>query len=598
MGGYKSLDDLFAQFSYNPYGEKEFQNEETKKAYKEASGVDIDSERKIGDERAKGYVGEYKVFSTLFTELDFPNKILVNVQIPTADGRKTEIDLVLISLTGIYVFEVKHYRGAVYGRYDSPTWTSYYKSRDSVTFDNPLKQNEYHLSQLRKLFPKAVFYSYVVFTNSDAKIRVAGQYPGNLTVTRISDLLEKIRGDFAAREAIYTPEQIEGFFRRLRKYSPLETNAKEYFNKDNENLPFSSFSDAMLRDLEDAKRISRKAAEYELQRRTEMLNKEKEEVQSLGNRYRGMIQAAETERDAAVRDLEEFKRNFVNVTPFMSDYGVINRDCFSADVEFEKSDSFEHTTNMYFTFHNKSTDLWINIKDGWFIVGLKNGKVQQYALRPHIRDNFDMESVISNKKSSKRWKMRIFKAYPEEINFIKLCHVRVSDESWLRNDVAPGVEFEIYAAPGVETIYEKEEVQQVLDKNGGAFELKPNFLQTEVALELSSDGEGCDIRCCFSAGTAEVGFDLSRASFVIGTKDGSIKEYGLTKHLRGFYSTTVSPLKKTNSHTMHLDGVKDEDIVFIKLKNPRVFRAELWSSDNLLPNVEIDIYPKVDEGSN
>lgn len=594
MGGFKSFDDLFSQFSYNPYGEKEFQNEEAKKAYKEASGVDIDKERKNGDERAKGYVGEYKVFSTLFTEFDFPNKILANVQIPTADGRKTEIDLILISPTGIYVFEVKHYNGAVYGRFDSPHWTTYYKSRDSITFDNPLKQNEYHLSQLRKLLPKAVFYSYVVFTNSDAKIRVAGQYPGNLTVTRLSGLLEKIRGDFAAREEIYTPEQIESFFRRLRKYSPLETNAKEYFSKDGENLPFSSFSDALLRDLEEAKKASRKAVEYEVKRRTESLNREREDVQSLGNRYRGMIQAAETERDAAVRDLEDFKRSFVNVTPYMSDYGVINRDCFRADVEFEKSDSFEHTTNMYFMLHNESKDLWMETVGAWILVGLRNGNVQKYTLKEHIF-NFHIGSKIGPKASNDRKRILLFRTFEDEISFIKLCNVIVTDRQFSGTNVAPGIEFEMYAASEAESIYEKSKVTVMSDAKEGGYELNPDFLKTDIEISLSADGNGCDIRSVFSAGTAEVGFDLSGASYIIGTKDGAINEYNLRQHFKGFYSTSVRPLTKTNSHTLHIDGVKDEDIVFIKLKNPRVFRAELWQSDNLLPNVEIDVYPKVDE---
>ena len=42
-------------------------NAEIKKTYNNLSGIDIDEQYDIWDERAKGYWGEYKVFSKLFS---------------------------------------------------------------------------------------------------------------------------------------------------------------------------------------------------------------------------------------------------------------------------------------------------------------------------------------------------------------------------------------------------------------------------------------------------------------------------------------------------------------------------------------------------
>ena len=253
--------------------------DKVREAYESASGVNLKKQRDTWDERAKGYWGEYKVFSVLFKELGFPNKILLNVQIPAENGKTTEIDLILLAPSGIYVFEVKYFSGTVYGGYDSSTWTEYYKTRDSITFENPLKQNAYHLSQLKKLFPEAVLYSYVVFSNPDANIKVGGRYPGDQTVTELEDLEEKLRSDIASRDAVYSAEQIEAFFKTLSKYSPMETNQDEFVKKGQESLPFSSFAEAMLQDLEETKRKNRKEIENEYKKRVEELNKEKAKLQ-------------------------------------------------------------------------------------------------------------------------------------------------------------------------------------------------------------------------------------------------------------------------------------------------------------------------------
>ena len=557
----------------------------TQKAYMEASGINIEEQKDIWNERAKGYWGEYKVFSLLFNELNFPNKIMVNVEIPSDNGRTTEIDLLL--------FEIKHYSGKVYGGFDKPTWTEYYKTRDSVTFDNPLKQNEYHLSQLKRLLPDAQFYSYVVFTNSNAEIKVGGRYPGYLTVSRLEDLVDKVREDFAGREEIYSADQIEKYFRVLRPYSPMENNTQEFFKKDSEILPFSGFAEAMLRDLNHAKQAAKEAALSEVREKTQALDYERSELKKQKEECIRKVSAAENERDSAVKDLKEFARNFEVVTPFTSGYGVINRDCLKVEVKFEESDSFLHTVNMIYTLSNTSTELWIQTLNAWLIVGLKNGKAQKYILREHIK-NYHIGPKIEpkQKKYESPDMIRLFNVSMEDIAFIKLCNTTVTDRSNGGFDVAPGVEFEIYTAPGVDSVYDYEEAKVISNTNNGALELNPDFMKSEVFIEESADGTGSDIKFGFSACTDEVGFDLGRAGFVVGLKNGSIDEYGFKHCVRGFYSSTVMPHSKTGMYVMHLNGVKPEDIVVIKLKGARIFRKEFWNVESLFEGVEFDVYPE------
>lgn len=587
--------DWFGQniFGWDRFGtnyEDTEMNKEAKAAYEYASGVDISKQREIWDERAKGYWGEYKVFTMLYKELDFPNKILVNVQIPTDSGRSTEIDLLLFAPTGIYVFEVKHYSGKVYGGYDSSTWTEYYKARDSVTFENPLKQNEYHMSQLRNMFPNINLYSYVVFTNANATIRVGGRYPGNLTVCDVDSLAEKVRADFAGREEIYSSNQIETFFKKCKPYSPMETNKNEFFQKGEEILPFSDFASAILQDVECEKQKARESVAAEVMRQTEALRKEQEETLELKNTYIDTVKRALQERDKAVDSLEEFSRNFVTVSPFFYKNKLLNRDCFKAEVNFENSTSFVNTVNMRFSMGNQSSELRMDTTNAWFIVGLKNGTVQKYVLGEHI---FRYSRICSGNPHSAM--IRLFNVSIEEIRFIKLCNVCVTEPPHGRENVAPGVEFEMYVSDGAESVYASENVENASNINNGVFELSRNFLKRNVSVGNCTDGEGCDISFSFEAGTEEVGFDLRQAVFVIGTKNSAIVEYELRNKVKHFYSTSVLPKSCSDSYVMHLVGVKEDEILFIRLKNLRVFRSEYWQTDDIMPNAEFDIFPIPDK---
>ena len=80
--------------------------DDTKNVYKSLTNVDIDVQRRIWDERGRGYYGEYLLFSKLYQFLPGNGKILMNLNIPISADKTTEIDLLLIHETGLYVFEM------------------------------------------------------------------------------------------------------------------------------------------------------------------------------------------------------------------------------------------------------------------------------------------------------------------------------------------------------------------------------------------------------------------------------------------------------------------------------------------------------------
>ncbi len=189
------------------------------KVYHDLTNVDIGLQRILWDERGKGYYGEYLVFRELYPTLPGTCKILMNLQIPTSYGKTTEIDLLLIHETGLYVFEIKHYKGTIYGKSQEARWTQYFRTAANHSFKNPVQQNQYHIRALQAKFPQLPIYSYIVFTNSECDLRVENNDP-NLTICKLSSLNLHMM-NIPSRPFVLNIHQIDGIFQELQSYSPI-----------------------------------------------------------------------------------------------------------------------------------------------------------------------------------------------------------------------------------------------------------------------------------------------------------------------------------------------------------------------------------------
>ncbi|MBR3611047.1 MAG: NERD domain-containing protein [Oscillospiraceae bacterium] len=224
--------------------------ENLKQEYKQLTNVDIDEQRRIWDERGKGYYGEYLLFSEIYKYVDEKSKILMNLEIPVDPLHSTEIDLLLIHETGIYVFEAKHYKGTIYGRDSDNTWTQFFKTTANKTFRNPIIQNGYHVRALKSLFPEIPIYSVIVFTNEEVDVRIENDNPyiDICDITFLHDILDE---NFENNEKVNSYEKVNEIFKSLSKYSPL-TESIKYNGKE---APFESWFIPMLDSLKNQKKI-------------------------------------------------------------------------------------------------------------------------------------------------------------------------------------------------------------------------------------------------------------------------------------------------------------------------------------------------------
>ncbi len=142
-----------------------------------------------------GRYGEYLLYDRLRRE---KGQWLFNLYLP--HGREyTEVDALLLSPAGIFIFESKNFSGRIYGLAGQREWFHTFRTAKGIKkqrFFNPLMQNGAHLTALSRLVPENVpLYPMVVFgsnaelftpeaENSPDRLMTLGKLPGRVKALR------------------------------------------------------------------------------------------------------------------------------------------------------------------------------------------------------------------------------------------------------------------------------------------------------------------------------------------------------------------------------------------------------------------------------
>lgn len=288
------------------------------KIYHNLTGVDIEEQRKLWDERGKGYYGEYLVFEKLYRNIPGNCKILMNLHLPTSKGKTTEIDLLLIHETGIYVFEIKHYKGTIYGKEEDKTWIQYFRTAPNAVFQNPLRQNQYHIDALRNLLPDISTKSVIVFTSQECDLRV-GCSDSESIVCQLSELSHAMFVTTTTKTPSLTPERIDDIFNQLLPYSPI---AEKTVQVEGEEKPFYQYINAIMQTYhkdkkaaEDSYRIKSQTLEQDYTTKQQHLKQDYEtKLRNLDQNYR--INQLHLEQNYLVK--EKHLQRKKNVSVFLS----------------------------------------------------------------------------------------------------------------------------------------------------------------------------------------------------------------------------------------------------------------------------------------
>lgn len=96
----------------------------------------------------KGSYGEFLSYKKLST-LPGYHKVLFNIYLPNGKGQTTEIDVIFLHETGVYVIESKNYSGWIFGNEKDMNWMQTFPNGKKYPFYNPIKQNAGHIRALQ-----------------------------------------------------------------------------------------------------------------------------------------------------------------------------------------------------------------------------------------------------------------------------------------------------------------------------------------------------------------------------------------------------------------------------------------------------------------
>lgn len=175
----------------------------------------------------RGRNGEYLTYSYL-ERFGEQHKLLTNVYLPKEDGTTTEIDLIMISTTGIYVFESKNYSGWIFGDEKSKFWTQSLKGGKKYRFYNPIWQNKKHISVLNKYLRLSndVFRSYIIFSER-CELKKMFVHSPDVKVMNRNKLFREVEHDMAHLPTVLSIWEINKIHTDLSKYILADTATKQ-----------------------------------------------------------------------------------------------------------------------------------------------------------------------------------------------------------------------------------------------------------------------------------------------------------------------------------------------------------------------------------
>lgn len=161
-------------------------------------------------------------------------KFLFNCYLPAQKGKTSEVDIIMIYKSGIYVLESKNYSGWIFGNESDNTWTQTLSSGKKVHkshFYNPIMQNQTHIKWLRELLKSELNFditpfSLIVFSERCTLKNITNTNPLVKVVNRY-DILKEISAYDNLMGEIISDEIIDKIYALLKPYTEVDGATKQ-----------------------------------------------------------------------------------------------------------------------------------------------------------------------------------------------------------------------------------------------------------------------------------------------------------------------------------------------------------------------------------
>lgn len=149
--------------------------------------------------------------------------IFQNVKV-SYEGKTSEIDMVVVGKTGVYIIEVKNHKGTIVGRPDAQYWEQRKLGDGTLQtkeFYSPIKQVGTHVYRLAKHLRengiRVHVDSIVYFSNQEADLRIAKEYTETPVFAECDNGGEELVLYIMGREQVLSNEMINKIYRFLCK---------------------------------------------------------------------------------------------------------------------------------------------------------------------------------------------------------------------------------------------------------------------------------------------------------------------------------------------------------------------------------------------
>lgn len=200
------------------------------KGYRESSYRRLTGESFLSVWTDKGKYGEYLTYDALKEFEKEGAKFLFNLYIPKKNGETTEIDLMMISRKGIFVFESKNYGGWIFGKESQRNWTQVLPSGNGTrkeSFYNPIMQNRTHIRNLVALIGEEYPTRSIIVFSERCELKEIDVESADFRVVKRDELRRAVL-DVYRRETqdLLSTAQIETVYQRLLPFTQVGDDVK------------------------------------------------------------------------------------------------------------------------------------------------------------------------------------------------------------------------------------------------------------------------------------------------------------------------------------------------------------------------------------
>jgi len=179
----------------------------------------------MNEQEFKGLLGESLTELLINNQIDIYKKVIRDVKIPTENGKTTQIDNILITTKGIFVIENKNWN-AIVKNDPNGNWYEISGGKRIDLNQNPIKQNKYHIDNLKKVLKKEndnLFFSIVVLGYNATKDLDIDEEKENVKIIHIYEITNTIINILLSTEEILlSHEEIDQIYLKLKQYDLVQ----------------------------------------------------------------------------------------------------------------------------------------------------------------------------------------------------------------------------------------------------------------------------------------------------------------------------------------------------------------------------------------